>query len=235
MSDGCPDDPWSRRPEPATLPVPARYHGVWQRTLLQTPEGVDTRSWVRWLQLGRWHADLRLPPDAGPPAPAQGFAGITEVQTGVQGELCTWHRLVDVQPPGPHPDVGHMSFESPQRIIETGVHGVYREVWERLPDSTGLRIALAEPAPADGRAPARLFVAGRYLMRVRPGPAPQHPDFEISFGVLAQGHWHIERSTQPALQGRSLPLRLQRTGLEQAHVTLPDQPARPWRLLEWAD
>ena len=42
-------------------PVPDRYHGVWVRTLLETPEGRDTTTWVRWLQTGLW-----LTPQANP-------------------------------------------------------------------------------------------------------------------------------------------------------------------------
>ena len=75
------------KPLPETLykRVPERYHGVWVRTLLETPEGRDTTTWVRWLQTSQWHADLRVP--AGPrpqPSPAglaqqQGFCGITQI------------------------------------------------------------------------------------------------------------------------------------------------------------
>ena len=36
-----------------------------------------------------------------------------------------------------------MVFETPDRVIERGVHGNYLEVWERLPASVGRRIALA--------------------------------------------------------------------------------------------
>lgn len=240
-------DPWCRRPEPATVPVPARYRGVWQRTLLQTLDRVDETSWVHWLQLGRWHADLRLPPVAhrravGPSSrPAQsgssdwpqGFAGLTEVQTGVGGETCTWHRLVDCQPPGPTPDVGRMSFETPARLVEIGVHGAYREVWERLDGSTGRCIALAEPERVDGGAPARLFVSGAYLMRVRPAWDGRAQDFEISFGGFDDGHWHIERSTKSQLEGRRRGLRLERTGLDQALVCQQGAGAQLWRILEW--
>lgn len=245
-------DPWGARPEPATPPVPARYRGVWQRTLLQTTDSVDDSSWVRWLQLGRWHADLRVPPAARlgiPGAPVwpynaqmqaqlalqQGFAGITQVETGVGGEICTWHRLVDYQPPGAKPDAGHMSFESPERAIEIGVHGVYREVWQQREDSTGRGMALAEPASAEGRAPARLFLAGRYLMRVRPCAPGWQPGFEISFGELEAGRWRIERSTRPELEGICLGLAFERTGLDQAQVQLDGATSRPWRILEWDD
>lgn len=237
--------PWNAVPEPAGAPVPARYRGVWQRTLLQTSNAEDDSSWVRWLQLGRWHADLRVPqaarlggrPDR-PPRPSQlmlqqGFAGITQVETGVGGEVCTWHRLVDYQPPGARPDAGHMCFEGENRVVETGVHGVYREVWERLEGSTGRYLALAEPARSDGQPCARLFLAGRYLMRVRPSAYVWQPAFEISFGVLDAGRWRIERSTRPELEGQTLHLQLERTGLEQAQVQLDAPGPRPWRILEW--
>lgn len=245
-------DPWVSVPAPATASVPARYRGVWRRTLLQTPEGVDDSTWVRWMQLGHWHADLRIPHAARAGMPAQpawpyaqslwpalrqqqGFAGVTQVETGVGGEICTWHRLVDYQPPGPHPDAGHMSFETTERVIEIGVHGIYREVWERLPGSTGRCLALAEPTGHEGQAATRLFVAGRYLMRVRPCAHPWQPAFEISFGVLENGAWHIEQSTRPELQGRRVRVAFERTGLNVAGVILGESSARHWRMLEWDD
>lgn len=245
-------DPWAALPEPAIPRVPGRYRGVWQRTLLQTPASVDDSTWVRWLQLGRWHADLRVPQAARVGAVAvhdapsgelthaqlrmqQGFAGITQVDTGVGGEICTWHRLVDYQPPGASPDAGHMSFETAERVIEIGVHGAYREVWERLEGSSGRSIALAEPARADGLIAARLFLAGRYLMRVQPSPRVWRPDFEISFGQFDAGQWHIERSTRPELEGRRLAVQLERTGLDEARVAVDGRPGQSWRILEWDD
>lgn len=251
MPESAPD-PWAAVPEPATPPVPARYRGVWRRTLLQTADSADDSSWVHWLQLGRWHADLRVPRAArqlAAAAPAwpydthlqaelalqQGFAGITQVQCSVGGEVCTWHRLVDYQPPSTSPDAGHMSFETPARVVEIGVHGAYREVWERLPDSGGRGIALAEPPCSDGQPAAHLFLAGRYLMRVRPCVPVWQPAFEISFGVLEGGRWHIERSTRPELEGRRLAVDLERIGLDQARVQLDGPTAGSWRILEWED
>jgi len=245
-------DPWSAVPAPATPAVPARYRGVWQRTLLETAGSVDDSSWVRWLQLGHWHADLRVPQAArayrgGAPswpydpqlqaqlALQQGFAGITQVETGVGGEICTWHRLVDYQPAGASPDAGHMCFDRPERVVETGVHGVYREVWQRLPGSTGRSAALAEPARMDGRPPARLFLAGRYLMRVRPCAYVWQPEFEISFGTLEARHWRIEHSTRPEYEGQRLPLTLQRTGLDRVQLAMDGAASQPWRILEWED
>jgi hypothetical protein len=233
-------------------PVPARYRGIWARTLLETPEVCDDTTFVRWLQLGRWHADLRIPLVAraglgacsGSPysesqqallTRQQGFCGVTQVETDAQGEVCSWHRLVDYQPPTGSPDVGRMVFETPDRVIETGVHGIYQEVWQRLPDSTGRFIALAEPERADGQASAHLFLAGQYVMRVRPAPATQRAEFEISFGALDAGQWRIEHSTRPELEGQSTALAIQRTGLNRARVDAAWLGTLPWRILEWED
>ncbi len=230
--------------------VPERYCGVWRRTLLETPDQRDTTTWVHWLQTARWHADLRVPAaaevgrsaialDAMSPAQhlalaqQQGFFGRTEVQPQGPREVCTWHRRLDLQPPGLSPDAGWMAFEGEGRVIETGVHGVYREVWERVPGSTGRTRVLADTAAppgddAEALATARAFLllAGDWLMRVRPrrvgwpdGTVPgdtlslliaRHPasatallDFEISYGRLRDGAWRIERSSLPEFEGRT--------------------------------
>jgi hypothetical protein len=186
--------------------VPDELRGVWQRTLLQTdtdaaaqagtaPES-DTRSWVRWLQTSAWHGDLRLPdqalaarqalPLAQLPAGAlaalacqEGFAGITQFEALPEGQICTWLRRIDYQPPGLQPDAGWLLFEHPDRLIEIGVHKDYNEVWQRLPDSVGRFVTLASPEDegADGSAtagtasaPSRLLLAGQYLMLIRGRP-----------------------------------------------------------------
>lgn len=243
--------------------VPERYLGVWMRTLLRTPEAEDRSTFVRWLQGPGWHADLRVPARARPadrPATAlelaaqQGFCGFTEVSTPPEGETCAWRRQLDFQPPAATPDEGRIRWEGPDRLIETGVHGDYLEIWERVPGSQGRHIALLSgPEPAA----TRLFVAGDWMMRVRPRrsawPADlppgtslatlgaAHPallpawlDFEISWGPLQAGHWQIERSTLPALEGQTLPLDLQRTSDDTALCRLGQDQATPWRILEWA-
>jgi hypothetical protein len=214
---------------PAGAAVPERYWGVWCRTLLETPELRDTTTLVRWMQLGQWHVDLRVP--RGPAAACQGFSGTTKVtQVGAQ-EMCTWQRLVDYQPPRPTVDEGWMVFKTPEQVEETGIHSVYFEVWDRLAGSTGRRIALAEPARADGRPSARLFVSGDYLMRVRPAE-PLSPAFEISFGKFADGHFLIEASTLAACAGSSTALsftRINRTACE-VHM---DAERLLWQILEW--
>lgn len=176
---------------PAQAMVPARYRGVWQRTLLETPEGSDTATTVFWLQAGRWHADIRLPdgrPDfsgirslaeCGPAqiawlAGQQGFAGITTVSAAPDGrEICQWHRLVDFQPPAATPDAGAMRFRGDE-LTETGVHAHYLETWRRLPDSAHGRMVLQLHDPADRpcRPMRLLMVTGRHVMHVRSRSAP---------------------------------------------------------------
>ena len=243
-------------------PVPEHYRGVWARKLLETPQQRDESTFVRWLQTSVWHADVRIP--AGSPAAAaqlrladqQGFCGVTQVEQQAQGEVCSWHRRSDYQPPRADGDVGVMVFETPERVIETGVHTPYLEVWERLPQSTGRFIALAGLDEAGGDTQERYLVAGRYAMHVRPRrmawpsgtQAGQtlgdvqllHPaiaqdllDFEISFGTLEDGQWTIEQSTLPALQGASLPFSVRQLNDTQASIDSPAGAAR-WQILEWS-
>mgnify|MGYP006202107123 FL=1 len=180
---------WIDLPAPEH-PVPPRYRGVWQRTLLQTPEGRDTTTRVHWLQTEGWHADLRVPAGIDPATPAgraqlQGFCGITRISGGHDGqpEVCTWHRRWDIQPPRSTPDAGHMVFETPDRLIETGVHAQYLEVWERLPGSDGPFRALAEVDGQGNPTGVWRFEAGRYALQLRGGsrsaadwPADLQPD-----------------------------------------------------------
>ena len=247
---------------PAFDLVPDRYHGVWARTLLETPEGRDTTTWVRWLQTSQWHADLRVPAhldrtQATGLAQQQGFCGITAITPAQrdQPEICTWHRRSDVQPPRSTPDAGTMVFENADRVIERGVHGSYLEVWERLPGSLGRRIALAALDAQGAPTAERLLLAGRYLMhfRARTNPWPsgtapddtladvvaRHPDatyalldVDISFGTLEGGLWTIERATRPELEGTSQ--RCSLTPQDEHEVLVHSERLGPrWQVLEW--
>ena len=245
--------------------VPERYRGVWRRNQLDIPGLRDTTTWARWLQTARWHADLRVPAAAevgrsaialGLMRPAkhlalahqQGFFGRTEVLPQGLREVCTWHRRLDLHPPGLTPDAGWMAFDGDDRVVETGVHGVYREVWERVPGSTGRTRVLADTSTSPGddaevlaTARAYLLLAGECMMRVRPrrvgwphGTVPgatlgnllaRHPasatallDFEISYGRLHNGAWHIERSSLPEFEGRTEAMQWQRLDDTRAEV-----------------
>ena len=234
-------------------PVPLSYRGVWSRTLLETPESIDNSTVVRWMQLQRWHADLRIPTAARADMPArpladlndkqvlllasqQGFCGVTEVSRDAAGrELCTWHRQVDYQPPRPTADTGEMVFETPDCVIETGIHGVYREVWHRLPDSAGPLIALQAldaPGQPDTPVATRLLMAGQYLMRVVPRNLTG-PVFEISFGRLEGGYWTIEQSTLPELEGQKLACAFERIDRGRAQAFGDLGPVN-WSVLEWS-
>ncbi|TNF58688.1 MAG: hypothetical protein EP306_12580 [Burkholderiales bacterium] len=189
---------WRLLPEPASAgAVPPAYRGVWVRTLLETPEGRDTTTRVHWLQTALWHADLRVPAGVDLASPAgrarlQGFFGHTRITPGHGGQpdVCTWHRLWDIQPPRSTPDAGTMVFETPERVIETGVHGQYLEVWERLPGSTAPLLALESVHPDGQPGGQRLFIAGRYAITVRPRTAPWPADLrpDETLDGLVQRH-----------------------------------------------
>lgn len=258
--------------------VPDDLRGVWQRTLLQTdtdtstPPPSDSSSWVRWLQTSAWHGDLRVtqqalsdrvarplaelsPPQLAVLAQQQGFAGITQFEALPEGQICTWLRRIDYQPPGLQPDAGWMMFEQADRLVEIGVHADYNEVWARLPDSVGRYVALAGLGDDGQDNGVRLLIAGVYMMLVRPrrqrwprGMTPGYTlsdvmltfpeqalswlDCEISFGRLQQGLWHVERSTLPEREGQRWPLSLHRVDQARACLRLAER-STDWQVLEW--
>jgi hypothetical protein len=208
--------------------VPARYRGIWRRSLLATPEMRDTTTTVYWMQAPNWHADIRIP--AGRPdfsgvasldacsaaqrawlATQQGFAGITRVTRDLAGEVCTWQRRIDLQPPQPAPDEGWMRFE-PDRLVETGKHASYLEHWHRLP-GTSERMAVLR---ADGGDPARaaemLFLAGGYAMHLRLAHGGAGP--VIAFCRRTADGYLILHATEPWLEGRHYPLLWEGDGRE---------------------
>lgn len=213
-------------------PVPDRYLGVWSRTLLTTPEISDTSTYVRWMQLSQWHADLRVSRES--PPRFQGFSGLTSVSQHLEGEVCTWQRWVDIEPARETADEGFMVFESSNRLVETGIHGVYREVWELLPDSRGQRRVLAEPVNADGTGGARLFVSGIYLIRLKPS-LHLGPGFEIAFGIWDGSVWKVEQSTITALNGQIIKLKLNRTSQQTVNVCFDPANTSEWSVLEWEE
>ncbi|WP_293777576.1 hypothetical protein [uncultured Oxalicibacterium sp.] len=161
-------------------PVPARYRGVWRRTLLKTAAMEDVSTVVFWLQTARWHADIRIPARRGDfsgvsslaecdraqlesLACQQGFAGITQIDANGQDDICRWHRLIDYQPPASLPDVGAMRF-SAGLLIEQGVCADYLEHWVHQATSEQGALVLRRE---EGSALRLLLVAGPYVMHAR--------------------------------------------------------------------
>ncbi|WP_076593632.1 hypothetical protein [Herminiimonas arsenitoxidans] len=247
--------------------VPARYRGVWRRSLLEAPGVHDTTTTVFWLQCGRWHADIRIPaarPDFSQTrsldecnaeqlawlARQQGFAGITEVVATPQAEICSWHRLVDYQPPAATPDAGVMRFE-PEKLVETGVHGVYLEDWHHLPDSAAAFAVLQKMDAASNCTTPKEFVmiAGVYVMHVRErsvawpegivmadiaqiDDAQRLLDFEISFGRRNASGWRIEHSTLPWLENKQMEVSLLAVAEDELEMSWNGVSSQ-WKILEW--
>lgn len=167
--------------------VPVHYLGVWQRTSLQSPAGVDTHSLVFWLQTPLLHADIRIPADRPDfrgktsfldfsvdelrlLARQQGFAGITSVI----GDRCQWLRQIDYQPARTFLDIGRMQFNG-NSLVESGIERDYTELWEKLPDSQGATFAFQFMEKNTAYSPDQsqagiLVISGDYFIFVRNRP-----------------------------------------------------------------
>lgn len=256
--------------------VPPDYRGVWVRAGHTDDADVAAAPWARWLQTSQWHAHLHVPADAlaqREPRELDGLSaaqlaalthqqahlGGAQVQAHPEGELCTWLRQADYQPPAQAPDAAWVVFLAPDRLMRIGVHADDTELWQRLPDSVGRFRCLAglgAQGQDDGR---RVLVAGAYAMRarlratvwprgMRPGlslaEAMMHRpdqallwlDQELSFGRCQQGRWTVERSTLPAREGQTHRCQMQLDADDPglAWVEL-DGHAERWRVLEWSD
>lgn len=89
--------------------------GLWRRTLLIEEDGSHvTGGDVRWLQGDTAYVDSR------------GFGG----RLHQRDDVFEWHRMVDLEPPGPFPDAGVMHWDG-TTLVETGVHADYAEHWVR--------------------------------------------------------------------------------------------------------
>lgn len=214
--------------------VPQHLCGLWQRVSLETPDAPrDTTTRVFWLQTPTLFADIRIPStravqrgrarldeyscdELAALAQQDGFAG----HTMLDGDRCRWERTTSFQPPTGFPDEGKLTFDG-EEIVEDGIHVPYREVWRRVPQSTGEWIAQ--------RSADRYLVAGGdwfLLVRARreatleQAPSLLHLgaarsncrdgliallDFEISLGRRrGDAPWRIELSTLPFREGRTL-------------------------------
>jgi hypothetical protein len=100
--------------------------GLWRRTLLIQEDGSHvTGGDVRWLQGDTAYVDSR------------GFGG----RLHQRDDVFEWHRMVDLEPPGPFPDAGAMHWDG-TTLVETGVHADYVEHWVRDDGPSSPRWAL---------------------------------------------------------------------------------------------
>lgn len=185
--------------------------GLWQRTLLVDPSGShDTTTDVRWLQGITRFVDLRRAtarPD---------FSGVRDVaemtaeqrawldsQDGFAGTLTQradifhWQRRIELQPPGPHPDEGSMSY-SGDVLVEIGVHADYFEHWTRAA-TPGPCWAMDLEAP-DGSLALVLRVGALFGWAHRAAAGA----VELSLGTVTDGEWLITDSSLPHREGQVL-------------------------------
>lgn len=187
---------------PPPRPVPAAYQGVWARTLLETPAGRDTSTWVRWVQTAHWHDTLG--------------------RSGVQAARCAQG-----------PAAAHSVFQTPDRVVQTGVHDRHLAVWERLPASQGQRIALARRDAEGLPTEERLLLCGSYLLHRAPGvPNATHTFAHID---AVRGVCVIECASDAALDGTEHPWHMQRLGLDIARISGSGLLDGAWEVLEWSD
>jgi len=188
---------------PFVVTVAMAYQGVWARTLLETPGGRDTSTWVRWVQTARCH----------------GAFG----RSGESAAACAEGPLAP-----------HNVFQTPERIVQTGVHDRHLAVWERLPASLGRRVALARRDALGRPTREQVLWCGDYLMHIAPQDGA--PD-AVGFGPFdaARGVWTIERASQPERDGSEQPLQLQRLGLDLARIAGGAGLDGAWEVLEWSE
>ena len=175
--------------------VPEWVQGLWRRNRVERGDGtIDRDTAVLWLQTPTLFADIRIPKPGRRSPPVQGFAGWLTVN----GQVCTWNRPIDLDPPPRKPDIGAM-FRAGSRMIECGVQANYLEDWRLLDDGDGRFLALAR----GGRSMDELLVtaADHFLVATR-----KRGRCELSYGRIEQKAkaWQIEMSTTPEMRGQQL-------------------------------
>jgi hypothetical protein len=173
---------------------PEDLQGHWHRAWLKAPGISDHDTSVHWMQAGTLYADIRVPanrPDlrgAGALADlsdatlltllrAEGFAGTISVAE----DICTWARHINWHGAPACVDSGHMRFEAPHRLVETGVHADYAELWNRRVDQPVSAIHMMA-----GQAHAFLVTVGKRFVFGTGTPGAVSSDDMIS--ALRSGH-----------------------------------------------
>lgn len=128
-----------------SIAVPSWLLGVWQREWIRHGEHRDESMRVRYLQTPTVFADVRV--SRHRPAFAQascledladeellqlaeqrGFAGTTTVD----GEVATWHRELDFQPPSSELDIGRLEKIGVSALHEHALDSSFVEYWWSL-------------------------------------------------------------------------------------------------------
>lgn len=117
----------------------------------------------------------------------------------VEGDIATWTREIDFEPPG-QPDVGRMSFISPDLLHEDdpdAASASYHETWERVPGTSdpaqawGFRLSAAD---GSGRRGFLLAAGDRFMFAAdRTCPLPAEAGVDTGPYTLSQG-WDLQRT-----------------------------------------
>lgn len=252
--------------------------GLWLRLRLLREAGgavaapQDGAAWSARLLSPRWFAHWRLPAcvDDVRPLPlhqltsdelaclAQQVAhvGVMQIDAYPEGELCSWLRRADYQPPGVLLESGWLMFEAQDRLVEVHVHDDDSSVWS-VDTLCGADVAFCLAGlDANGLEDGRLLIgAGAYLAYHRPRrvrwPRGMQPGFslvdvllhrpdeahvwldhELSLARRTAGRFEVVRSTLPEQRGRVEMFSALRQQPELAWVSWRDQEG-PWRVLDW--
>ncbi len=183
----------SRLDELAALQVPDWACGVWRRAFGRYPGRKDTSTEVIWIQTPTLYADIRVaaPDDPSPDARDEGFAGWLDVA----GQVCTWHRPVDLHPRPEGGDKGAMFLDG-DAMIEVGLLANYMEEYHRIDPAVSCFAASRGAFTTDGgkvrfaaEGPVEILVAaGIHVIHARRDGASglrygrfDEPDHEVRF------------------------------------------------------
>ncbi|MBX3610020.1 MAG: hypothetical protein KF871_08980 [Hydrogenophaga sp.] len=132
------------------------------------------------------------------------------------------------------PAVAHSVFQTPDRIVQTGLRDRHLAIWERMPQSLGRRITLARRGSDGAPTEERLLVCGDFLLHVAPTANQQ---VALRFGRISEDGqtWQVELDSHHASAGSALPWRLQRLGMDLAVVSADSLLTGAWEVMEWME
>ena len=129
------------------MTTPPEFCGLWKRNLMVSDDTRDETTVVYYLQTSSGvFADIRIPENVLKVvswttddnsllllSKMKGFGGTFECN--MDSLVCKWNRKLDFQPTAPPdeylPDESNFRFDG-NYLIETGIHEVFEEVWERM-------------------------------------------------------------------------------------------------------